>query len=334
MSPSEKNAESDPNTTRMSIGEHLDELRRCIARSLIALVLACVLCIWPAKFLLKMLARPVIMVLREHGQPDSFLATHPVENILVYIKVVLIFGLIISAPYIIYQLWNFVAVGLYRREKAWVSRLLLPSVGLFVTGVAFMYLFVLVASLNFLVWFSSWLPLPEANPNVIERALLGQKKVEPAESRPLESEPVVVPLLDVDPESPPPGAVWVNLSDRKLKVQGAEEHTYSVQILRDDRRALVTTHFKIGEYLSFMLVMMIAFGVAFQTPLVVIFLARAGIVPVATFRKYRKVVIFVIVVTAGILAPPDLISHLLLSGPMIVLFEIGLLLAGRRKKLG
>ena len=78
-----------------------------------------------------------------------------------------------------------------------------------------------------------------------------------------------------------------------------------------------------------MLVLTIAFGAAFQTPLVVVFLARSGIIPVETFRKYRKVVVLVILLLAGMLSPPDLFSHLLLSGPMVALFELGLLLARR-----
>ena len=76
---------------------------------------------------------------------------------------------------------------------------------------------------------------------------------------------------------------------------------------------------------------MIAFGAAFQLPLVVIFLVATGIASVATLRSYRKVVFLTIVVIAGILAPPDLLSHLMLSGPMILLFEIGLLIAARRE---
>lgn len=315
----------------MTIGEHLEELRGCIARSLIALVVTCLACIWPAKYLLEFLARPVILVLRAHGQPDSFLATSPVENILVYIKVVVLFGLIIAGPYVVYQLWAFIAVGLYQRERAWVHRLVPASVGLFLVGVIFMYVFVLLVSLNFLVGFSGWLPMPRAQPNALERLLLREKRLEVPASQPADFVLPEAPLLETDPNAPPVGAVWINVPERKLKVQGPDQQTFSVQVLRDDQRNLVTTHFRIGEYLSFLLIMTVAFGLAFQTPLVVIFLARSGIVPVETFRKYRKIVILVIVFTAGILAPPDLLSHLLLSGPMVLLFEIGLLLAGRRK---
>ncbi len=319
----------DPEATRMTIGEHLDELRGCVARSLAALILACLICIWPSRYLLEWLARPMVLAVRKYGQPDSFLATSPAENLLVYVKVVVISGLILAAPYIIHQLWSFVATGLYPHEKRWVHRLVPLSVGLFVAGVLFMYAFVLVVSLNFLVGFSAWLPLPNPTPNFYERHMLGKHTPEIPISQPALGAAPAVPVLAEDPADPPNGAVWVNASEQRLKVRAPNE-MYSIQLLRDDRRSLVTTHFRIGEYLTFVLTMTIAFGVAFQMPLVVAFLGRTGIVPAGTLRKYRRVVVLIIVVIAGVLAPPDLFSMLLLSGPMIALFEVGLLFAGRR----
>jgi len=333
MPPREPPPASEPDGRRMTIGEHLEELRGCVLRSLIALVAACLLCIWPARYLLEWLARPVVLALRRHGQPDSFLATSPVENLLVYVKVVLVFGLLLSGPYILYQIWQFVAAGLYPHEKRWVLRLLPASVGLFATGVAFMFLFVLILSLNFLVGFSSWLPLPTATPNAFERAVLRLPTEKVPATQPAIGQAPVLPLLPADPVDPPVGAAWVNLPEGKLKVRWVDE-THSVQLLRDDRRSLVTTHFRIGEYLSFILILTVAFGVAFQVPLVVLFLTRTGLVPIENLRSYRKVVILLIVIVAGILAPPDLLSHLLLAGPMILLFELGLWLAKRFPRRG
>jgi sec-independent protein translocase protein TatC len=336
--PSEKrDAVAD---TRMTIGQHLDELRGCLLRSLLAFVLTCAVCIWPAKYLLALIARPVMLALQAHDQQDSFLQTSPVEGILVYIKVVIVFGLIISAPYIIYQVWNFIAVGLYKHERKWVYRLVPLSIGLFVTGVVFMYLFALVLALNFLVGFSSWLSMPHFEPTRVERMLLGKGgEAEPATQPALDALPRIPVLLDdpqFDPKQNPElasdgrpvGMMWFNSFENKLKVVGPD-HVYSYQFRRDDRHAMLTTHFKIGEYLTFVLVLTIAFGLAFQMPLVVVFLVRTGIVPIATFRKYRKVVILIIVIIAGMIAPPDLFSHLLLSGPMILLFELGLVFARR-----
>lgn len=328
MAPIERESAAHPDEKRMSLGEHLEELRGCVARSLIALVVACIVCIWPAKYLLEIIARPVVLALRRHDQPDSFLATGPVESLLVYIKVVLIFGVVLAGPYVIYQLWRFVAAGLYKHERDWVYRLAPASVGLFFAGVLFMYVFALLLSLNFLVGFSAWLPMPKAEPTALERLLLHAPEPNLPASQPGAADAPRVPLLAADPADAPAGSIWVNVTEGKLKVRWPDE-LYTVDLVRAEARGLVTTHFRIGEYLSFVLMLTLAFGTAFQMPLVVLFLARAGIVPVETFRKYRKIVIVVIVFIAGLLAPPDLLSHLLLAGPMIGLFELGLWLAAR-----
>jgi sec-independent protein translocase protein TatC len=331
MSPSSRKEPDAAVEKRMTIGEHLDDLRRCLGRCLVAFVLACLACIWPAKYLLELIARPVVLALRRHGQPDSFLATSPVEAILIYVKVVVFAGLVISAPYIILQVWSFIAAGLYRNEKKWVYKLAPTSIGLFVMGVVFMYLFALVLTLNFLVGFSNWLPLPEARPTRLDRMLLGSGGAEPASTQPVIRNGPIAPALEEDPHDPPVGSIWFNLLDGKLKYKTADE-TYSVQLQRDDRRALVTTHFRIGEYLTFVLVLTVAFGLAFQMPLVVVFLVRSGLVSIQTLRRYRKVVYLVVVIIAGVIAPPDLLSHLMLSGPMVLLFEVGLLFARSRPK--
>jgi len=316
---------------RMTIGEHLDELRGCLLRSAVALLLACLVCIIPAKYLLEVMARPVILALRRHGQPDSFLATGPIEAILIYIKVVLFAALVLAGPYIIYQLWSFVAEGLYPREKQWVRKLVPVSVGLFLAGVLFMYFFALVLALNFLVGFGSWLPQPEAKPTALEKTLLGIEEGAVPASQPAWDQTARVQILEEDPQDPPVGALWFNVYDQKLKLRGTEE-TFSVQMLRDTRRALVTTHFRIGEYLSFVLILTIAFGAAFQMPLVVVFLVRSGLVSLNTLRRYRRMVILIIVIIAGFIAPPDLLSHIMLSGPMYLLFEIGLFFAARGER--
>lgn len=322
----------DPEAFRMSIGQHLDELRSRLVRSLLALVIASVACIWPAKWLLvNVVARPVVMALRRHGQPMNLLQTNPVEGVIIYVKTVLFCGALIAAPYILYQLWSFVASGLYKKEKDWVYKLIPVSVGLFFTGVAFMYTFVLLVSLNFLIGFASWFPLPTADPTALERAMLHDPEVNVPATQPALEAPPVVPLMAADPVQPETGMVWFNANDRTLKVQGVDG-TFVLPMQRADQRSMITTHFKIGEYLTFVLIMTVAFGLAFQIPLVVVFLVRTGIVPSKTLSQYRKVVILLIVIIAGMIAPPDLLSHVLLSGPMILLFEIGLLVAKRGEK--
>lgn len=316
---------------RMTIGEHLDELRRCLMRAIGAMVLAGVLCIWPAGALLEWIARPALLVLHDAGYRTNFLATGPAEALFIFIKTVAIAAVTLSGPYVIFQLWTFVGAGLYPQEKRWVYQMLPASVGLFVAGVAFMYALILPLSMKFLVGVNAWFPLPNLAPSSFDRLLLGLPASAPAQSQPASSAPEVLwPLLSHDPASPAPGQVWINTTERQLKVRGAED-VYVAPLERQGRQSLITPHFRINEYLSFVLGLTIAFGAAFQMPLLVVFLVRTGLVPVKTLRSYRKVVILAIVVVAGMIAPPDLLSHLLLSGPMVLLFELGLLIAARRR---
>lgn len=319
----------DPHAVRMSIGEHLDELRACLVRSLLALFAACVICIWPAKYVLALTVQPLRVALLQNGQPDSLLGTSPTEPLIWYVKIVIFLALVLASPVVIHQIWSFVAKGLYQRERQWVYRLVPVSVGLFVGGVVFMYLFVLMLSLNFLIGFGTWLPLPSAEPTAIQK-LLGVESPPVAESQPSVTGEQPIPRLTSDPVKPPAGTVWFNVYEQKLKLQG-DGRVYSVQLFRDDKQSLVTMHLKIGDYLTYVLVLAVAFGLAFQIPLVVIFLTRSGIIPHATLRKYRKGVILVIVIIAAMIAPPDLVSHLMLSVPMLVLFEIGMAMGRPRK---
>ncbi|MFO0840549.1 MAG: twin-arginine translocase subunit TatC [Phycisphaerae bacterium] len=318
-----------PDDVRMTVGEHLEELRTRLIRALTALVVVCLLCIWPAKYLLEFIARPVVLVLRRHNQPESLLQTSPVEAILIYIKVVLVTGVVIASPYILYQIWAFVAAGLYPHERRWVTKIFPYSVGLFLTGVAFMYTLVLLVSLNFLVGFSTWIPLPSAQPNAVERVLLGAPTPPAPTTQAVAPDSPRVPFIESDPGTPASGMIWFNTLEGKLKLRAADR-TYAFRMTPDRDQGMFETHFKISDYLSFVLIMTIAFGAAFQMPLVVLFLVRSGIIELQTLRSYRRLVILAIVIIAGILAPPDLLSHIMLSIPMILLFELGLLLAARK----
>lgn len=313
----------------MTIGEHLEDLRWRLVRSLIALVLACIVCIWPAKYLFAIIARPVVIVMERYGQPVTFLQTSPVEVLLIYIKVVIIAGMLLASPYILNQLWGFVAAGLYPHERKWVTRLVPWSAGLFLGGALFMYVFVLAISLNFLVGLSEWVPLPRVKPTMIDNLIMGQASRPPPTTAPgTDIAPLSVPILNEDPGELPVGGVWFNQAERKLKVSDGGR-VYSLHLRDEERASLIEMHFKIGDYLWFFMVMTLAFGLAFQMPLVVLFIVWANIVPIRVLQSYRKVVILIIVFCAGTITPPDLLSHVMLSIPMVLLFELGLLLARR-----
>jgi sec-independent protein translocase protein TatC len=322
---------SDPDASRMTLGEHLDELRACVVRSLIALAAAGLLCIWPARYLIDIIARPYVIAQKFHDAPPNFLLTSPTEGFLIYLKVVAVSALILAGPYVLYQLWSFVAAGLYPNEKQWAYRLIPVSVGLFFAGIVFMYLFVILMCLNFLIGFGKWLPMPSTDLFPWEQALMGHAAPGPPASQPASAPTLHIPVLNTPPDSPQAGQLWFDATLRELRLYDGQRQ-FALPMTPTKDASVVTTHFRLDEYISFFLTMTLAFGVAFQMPLVVYFLVRTGIVTVDTFGQYRKAVIFGIVVVAAVLAPPDLLSHLLLAGPMIVLFEIGLLVARRSAK--
>jgi sec-independent protein translocase protein TatC len=90
---------------------------------------------------------------------------------------------------------------------------------------------------------------------------------------------------------------------------------------------------RLSDWMGFATILPLVFGIAFQTPLVMLFLERIGILQAADFRAKRKIAILVITIAAAVLTPgQDPISMLLLACPMIVLYELGILLIGGRSR--
>ena len=138
----------------MSIWMHLDELRKRIFHSLIALVVGVVICIIFADFLLELLAKPI-------GGFENLLSIQVTENFSVYFRVTLLGGFIIALPFILVQLFLFVAPGLSKKEKRWVLTAVPFATVLFITGAAFAYLVMLPAALPFLIEFPGPNVLPK-----------------------------------------------------------------------------------------------------------------------------------------------------------------------------
>lgn len=133
---------------RMSLLEHLQELRGRIFKILLTLVAAFVVCwIW-VQPLFEFLARPIYAALPE-GQKLAFLGV--TEPLIVYIKVAALAALFVSAPVILYHLWQFVAPGLYRRERHMVLPFILAGSFFFVLGGAFAYLVAFPFAVDFLI---------------------------------------------------------------------------------------------------------------------------------------------------------------------------------------
>src|ERR1700733_14341847 len=138
-------------TQSMPLLAHLEELRKRIIFSVLGVLVGFILCWSLADRIFGLMQQPIIGALRHHGIGGGLVYLNPTEPFNLYLEVALVGGLFIASPFVSYQLWLFVAPGLYRNEKRYVMPFLLSTVGLFITGGLFGYKMVYPASLDFLI---------------------------------------------------------------------------------------------------------------------------------------------------------------------------------------
>jgi len=133
MSDAKREAETLAEGTLIS---HLLELRDRLLRAVLAIVLFAVPCLFIANRLFEFVAQPLVDKLPEGS---GMIATNVIAPFLTPFKLAIVVGLFVAMPYVLYQLWAFVAPGLYRHEKRFAVPLLVSSILLFYAGVAFAY---------------------------------------------------------------------------------------------------------------------------------------------------------------------------------------------------
>lgn len=309
--------------TRMSFGDHLEELRRRIIWALLGLIVATVLCFRFGDRLIELLTTPYCVAMEELGFDPRMVQLNPIESFIEYFKIAMKFGLVLAAPWILYQLWRFVATGLYPAERRIIRFFAPASIALFLVGATFMVTIVLSGLMKFLIGISLWFPLP-SHDNFLYRWYLPNAPA-PATTQPA-LPPLQVPVLDRDPDRPPDGQVWFNTHTRRLNVQGDGQTYYFLMQKAADAR-FVQPFFSVSEYLGFVVNLALAFGLGFQIPIVVVFLTATRIVTATMLSHIRKYVILGVAVLAAIITPtPDVATMLLLAVPMLLLFEAGLLI--------
>ena len=140
---------------RMTFAEHLEELRGRVIKSLIAIGAAFAICFIFSRPLTQALNEPVIFALKKAGMEDpEIMAIRPTEGFITTIRICAIVGIFLVSPYVIYQIWKFVAAGLYPSERKWVHIFGPLSGVLFIAGCAFSFLVVARWGLVFLAKFS------------------------------------------------------------------------------------------------------------------------------------------------------------------------------------
>lgn len=316
--------ETDPDEVRMTLGEHLEELRSRLIKALLAVVVCTILCYIFVDQIMGFLTSPLYAALRQQGQLSRIVQTNPSEAFITSLRVSIIVGAILSAPISLWQIWGFVAAGLYSRERRWVRRFAPTSIALFFLGAAFLFIVCSPLLLSFLISYQNQLP----NYEDLSGWVLGQPPaLKPAPEQAPWPTTQPIPMFESDPHPSPEGVPWLNLRTREVRMRVGDKY-YSVSHLQEVERVnRVESMISISEYVMFILQLAAAFGVGFQVPVVVAFLATLGIMTAAQMGSMRQYIWFGMAITAAVITPPDITSMMLLLLPMALLLEIGLFVA-------
>jgi sec-independent protein translocase protein TatC len=228
--------------TEQPFVQHLMELRDRLIKAMAAVAVATIiLALYPGPAALyDILAAPLVSHLPKGA---TLIATSVISPFMVPLKIMLMTAFLMALPVVLWQVWAFVAPGLYSHEKKLVLPLVVSSTLLFFIGVGFCYFFVFGQVFAFIQSFA--------------------------------------------PKS-------------------------------------ITAAPDIEAYLSFVMTMFIAFGLAFEVPIVVIVLARMGIVSIQKLKEFRGYFVVLAFIIAAIITPPDVVSQLALAIPMCLLYEMGI----------
>lgn len=146
--PPEGHTDSMP---AMSFLDHLEELRKRIIYSILAVAVGFFACWAYAERIYDIVQRPVIEALKRNGVPEKLTFLNPTEPFNLYLKTAFLAGVFVASPFVLYQVWMFISPGLYRREKRYVMPFMFSTIALFLAGGYFGYKLVFPAALEFLI---------------------------------------------------------------------------------------------------------------------------------------------------------------------------------------
>jgi sec-independent protein translocase protein TatC len=151
--PPDDEDEDDEGMLRMSFLEHLEELRSRIIRMLMGLAVAFLVSLIFAGKLWDVISEPAVIALQHlHVNPPRLAMIQPMEGFsIIWVKLPLLCSIFLASPWILYQLWAFIAPGLYKRERKWATPFILITAGLFIGGGLFAYFVAFRFGLEFLL---------------------------------------------------------------------------------------------------------------------------------------------------------------------------------------
>lgn len=296
----------------MPLGEHLEELRRRILFGLFGLIPILIVALAFGDALLGLLITPVQDALLAAGQPAILQATGPLETFGTYIAISLIATIVVGAPWMLYQLWCFIAPGLYDRERRFVYVLLPLSAILTVSSILFLFRVIMPIVLTFLVGFGSQVGVRDRTQVPIPQGVTLPKVV----------------ILQGDPPNPTPGDEWINmaLKERRVCVAVDSSGTPSILATPMNQDVAIAQQYRISQYIDLLSTLTLAFALAFQTPVVVLVLGWAGLVTPQFLVKFRRHAVLITAVIAAAATPGDPSTMILMWIPLMLLYELGGLL--------
>ena len=307
----------DPEQYRMSIGEHLEELRHRMIMALVGFVIVLFACLYFGNHVVAYFCRPLLLTLKANGLPPTMFERQLGGTFMTYLNISMISAAAISAPWAVYQIWMFVAAGLYPHERRVVMRYAPLSISLLVGGMLFVYFLVLPWTIEFFIGWAIDMPIPDIGAKAI---------VTPDVPLP------TIPVLKGDPDMSglAVGSYWFNDLDGKLKFLIAPGKMRSFELAP---MSLVVPQYELHDYVRLVVVMLLMFGLAFQLPIVVAALLKVGIVEADMLRAGRKYVYFALLIISAAITPGDVITATIaLMFPLIALYEFGIILGAGLKK--
>ena len=297
----------------MSLGDHLEDLRKRIFFAIIGIIPIFVIAFASGRYLLDLLIVPARRKLLDGGQGSSLLATGPFETFGTVVHLAFVVTILLGSPWILYHLWKFVSPGLYKHERR-VVHLLIPFSGILtVLSILFLYFVILPVILTFFITYASKV----SGDPTIPTAPLADGIVLPS-----------IPVLQADPVSPEIGMTWINepMSQQRVVIGMDSNENPIIRTIHLTTDIGIIQQYRISEYIKTVLNMGLAFGIAFQTPVVVVMLGWVGLLDPRAMGKWRKHAMGICCLLGAFLTPADPLSMVLLAGPLYALYELGLMI--------
>lgn len=295
----------------MSLGDHLEDLRKRLFLAIVGVVPIFFIAFGGGRYLLDLLIAPARRKLLSGGQGSSLLATGPFETFGTVVHLAVVVTVLLGSPWILFQLWKFISPGLYKHERR-VVHLLIPFSGILtLLSMLFLYFVILPVILTFFITYAS---------KVSGKPTIPTMPVPEGITIPM------IPILEADPESPTLGMTWINkpLMQQRIVIDIDDNLSPIIRTLHLTTDIGIIQQYRISEYIKAVLNMALAFGIAFQTPVVVVMLGWVGILDPYAMGKFRKHAIAICCVLGAFLTPADPLSMVLLATPLYALYELGL----------